>query len=203
VRIALITDTYDPQVNGVTTVVHRIVRVHAGAGNQVGVVAPRYPGDDADWCESGSADVLRIPSLPFPAYPAIRLALPYRRRVTRFLDAIDPELVHVATAAELDAAIEVLSVLAADSLLIVLADHGGGGVRPHDHDEAHPMNDRIPLVFAGPRVARRRRLDGPVSLLDVPPTVLHWLGVPVPASYVERILADAFHPRARAAVIAA
>jgi arylsulfatase A-like enzyme len=106
-------------------------------------------------------------------------------------------------AAELDGAIEVLSVLAADSLLIVLADHGGGGVRPHDHDEPHPMNDRIPLVLAGPRVARRRRLDGPVSLLDVPPTVLHWLGVPVPASYEGRVLADAFHPRARVAVIAA
>lgn len=96
-RIALVSDTYVPQVNGVTTVVHRIVRVLAGAGHRVGVVAPRYPDDDGEWCESGGAEVLRIPSLPFPAYPAIRLALPYGRRVTRFLDAIDPELVHVAT----------------------------------------------------------------------------------------------------------
>jgi bisphosphoglycerate-independent phosphoglycerate mutase (AlkP superfamily) len=110
---------------------------------------------------------------------------------------------YLAAASEVDTAVGALTILAGESLVIVLSDHGGGGVSADDHHEPHPTNDRIPLILAGPGVARRRPLDGPVSLLDVPPTLLHWLGIPVPAAYEGRVLADAFDPPARAAVIAA
>jgi hypothetical protein len=43
VRIALVTDTYLPQINGVTTVVRRIADTTRAAGHVVAVVAPRYP----------------------------------------------------------------------------------------------------------------------------------------------------------------
>jgi len=43
VRIALVTDTYLPQVNGVTTVVRRIADTLRAAAYDVVVVAPRYP----------------------------------------------------------------------------------------------------------------------------------------------------------------
>jgi arylsulfatase A-like enzyme len=99
---------------------------------------------------------------------------------------------YLAAAAELDVAIGVLSGLADDSLMIVLADHGGGGVSEHDHAEPHPVNDRIPLILAGPDVTRRHQLTRSVSLLDVPPTVLWWSGVDVPASYEGRVLSQAF-----------
>ena len=91
-RIALVTDTYTPQVNGVTTVVHRIATLLARSGHAAGVVAPAYPDD-----RERRPGELRVPSLPFPLYPAIRLSLPLRRRVARFLDALEPDLVHVAT----------------------------------------------------------------------------------------------------------
>jgi len=99
---------------------------------------------------------------------------------------------YLAAAAELDVAIGLLSGLADDSLMIVLADHGGGGVTEHDHAEPHPVNDRIPLILAGPDVTRRHQLTRSVSLLDVPPTVLWWAGVDVPASYEGRVLSQAF-----------
>jgi glycosyltransferase involved in cell wall biosynthesis len=93
VKIALVSDTYTPQVNGVTTVLARIVQVLRELGHDAVVVAPRYPGHDP-----GSPDAdLRIPSAPFPPYPAIRLSLPQFRTVARFLDAFDPDLVHVVT----------------------------------------------------------------------------------------------------------
>jgi arylsulfatase A-like enzyme len=76
--------------------------------------------------------------------------------------------------------------------MIVLADHGGGGVTEHDHAEAHSVNDRIPLILAGPDVTRHHQLTRSVSLLDVPPTVLWWSGVDVPASYEGRVLSQAF-----------
>jgi glycosyltransferase involved in cell wall biosynthesis len=96
VRIALVTDTYTPQVNGVTTVVHRIADLLERSGHAVGVVAPAYPGG-AGGARTRRTDELRVPSLPFPPYPAIRLSLPLRRRVHRFLEELQPDVVHVAT----------------------------------------------------------------------------------------------------------
>lgn len=92
-RIALVTDTYTPQVNGVTTIVRRIVEVLGRARQNVVVVAPEYPGS-----QPGAADPeLRVPSVAFPPYPAIRLSLPQPRRVAHFLDDFRPDLVHVMT----------------------------------------------------------------------------------------------------------
>jgi predicted AlkP superfamily pyrophosphatase or phosphodiesterase len=99
---------------------------------------------------------------------------------------------YFAAAAELDVAIGILAECASDAPLIVVADHGGGGVRPREHDDPHPVNDWIPMVFAGDAVERRRVVGGPVSLLDLPPTILWWLGVPIPASYEGRVLVEAF-----------
>jgi hypothetical protein len=73
------------------------------------------------------------------------------------------------------------------ALLLVTADHGGGGVAPTDHDMPHPANDAIPIVAAGARV-RPGRGHGGVSLLDLPPTILQVLGVPVPRAYAGRAL---------------
>jgi glycosyltransferase involved in cell wall biosynthesis len=92
VRIALVTDTYTPQVNGVTTVVVRIAKVLREFGHKVVVVAPRYPGH-----APADAGELRIPSASFPPYPAIRLSLPQFGAVARFLDPFEPDVVHVAT----------------------------------------------------------------------------------------------------------
>jgi glycosyltransferase involved in cell wall biosynthesis len=92
VRIALVTDTYTPQVNGVTTVVVRIANVLREFGHQVAIAAPRYPG-----YVSLDPAQLRIPSASFPPYPAIRLSVPQFGAVARFLDAFKPDVVHVAT----------------------------------------------------------------------------------------------------------
>jgi glycosyltransferase involved in cell wall biosynthesis len=94
VRIALVSDTYTPQVNGVTTVVARIARVLQAFGHDVVVVAPRYPRNGA---AEPDPQELRMPSAPFPPYPAIRLSLPQFGTVARFLDRFGPDVVHVAT----------------------------------------------------------------------------------------------------------
>src|SRR5262249_42957029 len=46
---------------------------------------------------------------------------------------------YLSAAAELDAAIADMMRWAGDALVIVLADHGGGGVKATDHDEPHPL----------------------------------------------------------------
>lgn len=86
-------DTYTPQVNGVTTVVRRIVSLLAAQGHEALVVAPRYP--EAAW--SQDARELRVPSVACPLYPDIRMALPPFRRVAGFFGVAPPDVVHVHT----------------------------------------------------------------------------------------------------------
>jgi predicted AlkP superfamily pyrophosphatase or phosphodiesterase len=75
------------------------------------------------------------------------------------------------------------------TLLIALADHGGGGVSSNDHDAEHHLNRTIPLVLAGGMVSHVQ-LERP-RLLDVPPTVLAALGVGAPRAYEGRALEEA------------
>jgi type I phosphodiesterase/nucleotide pyrophosphatase len=108
---------------------------------------------------------------------------------------------YLEAAAEVDAAVGALSAWTQDVTFIITADHGGGGVHPREHDEVHLLNDSIPLVLAGPGVTRRHQLTRPVSLLDLPATILWWFGVYVPPCYEGRPLTEAFQ-RAPAEVVA-
>ncbi|MBZ0114510.1 MAG: sulfatase [Thermoanaerobaculia bacterium] len=70
-----------------------------------------------------------------------------------------------------------------ETLVVFTADHGenfGEGGLFFEHGEnAHDAGLRVPLVFAGPDVAAGRVDATAVSLVDVLPTALHWLGVSV------------------------
>jgi phosphatidylinositol alpha 1,6-mannosyltransferase len=93
VRIALVSDAFTPQVSGVVTVLRRIVAALRRAQHDVVVVAPEYPSSQPG---TGLGE-LRVASVAFPPYPAVRLSLPHLHRVARFLDGFGPDLVHVVT----------------------------------------------------------------------------------------------------------
>lgn len=87
-----------------------------------------------------------------------------------------------------------------ETLLIMLADHGGGGVHPKRHDSFHPQDRTIPIVLAGPAVTPSELR--PVStILDVPATILWALGARVPDTYAGRPFFEAFEPKAALSVV--
>lgn len=65
----------------------------------------------------------------------------------------------------------------------ITADHGES---LGEHDELthglflYESTLRVPLVLAGPGIQRGARLEAPVSLADVAPTLLHAAGLPIP-----------------------
>ncbi len=79
-RIALVTDAWAPQVNGVVRTLAETRSELQRRGHEVEVTSP---------------DLFR--SLPCPTYPEIRLALAGRRAVGSRLAAFAPDAVHIAT----------------------------------------------------------------------------------------------------------
>lgn len=91
-RITLATDTYLPEVNGVTTVLATMRRGLLERGHAVQVLAPAYPDLSDD-----EPDVHRLPSVPCPAYPAVRLSWPWGRGLAGSIHRFDPDLIHTIT----------------------------------------------------------------------------------------------------------
>lgn len=97
-RILFCTDTYPPQVNGVSVVTALSVRGLLARGWECEVIAPRYP-DTADGMivDDGGAPRTDIPSIPAPVYKEIRLAAPAWGTVRAVAERFRPDIVHCAT----------------------------------------------------------------------------------------------------------
>lgn len=98
-RILFCTDTYPPQVNGVSVVTALSVTGLRARGWEVEVIAPRYPADIPRIFERSMSDegVTSIASVPLPVYPDIRLAAPARKTVRDTIARFKPDIVHSAT----------------------------------------------------------------------------------------------------------
>ncbi|MDX2262139.1 MAG: glycosyltransferase family 1 protein [Gemmatimonadales bacterium] len=101
-RALYCTDTYPPQVNGVSVVTALSVEGLRRRGWEVTVISPRYPDGLADvfkGAEHGGAsrEDAVIASVPMPGYPDIRLAAPRRKTVRQVMDRVRPDIVHSAT----------------------------------------------------------------------------------------------------------
>ena len=101
---------------------------------------------------------------------------------------------YAVAARRMDAAVgallEEIDLTDPSTLLIALADHGGGGAVLDHHNSEHPLDRTIPLILAGGAV-RRGDLAPGSSLLDVPATICWALGVPRPESYAGTPLTSA------------
>jgi glycerophosphoryl diester phosphodiesterase len=75
------------------------------------------------------------------------------------------------------------------TLCMVLADHGGHAHR-HGTDAAEDLT--IPWIVRGPGVRRDYCLTEPVSILDIAPTILYALGLPIPTAWQGRVVHELF-----------
>ena len=79
-RILIVSDAWEPQVNGVVRTLQATISELRKAGHEVGVVSP---------------DLFR--SVPCPSYPEIRLAFAGWRKVGRHIRAFGPQAIHIST----------------------------------------------------------------------------------------------------------
>lgn len=92
-RIAYITETFAPEINGVALTAERTVRHLRQAGHSVWLVRPRQRHEPA----RDDAQEWRCPGGPIPVYPDLRFGLAWPGSLRRRWRARPPDLVHVAT----------------------------------------------------------------------------------------------------------
>jgi phosphatidylinositol alpha 1,6-mannosyltransferase len=96
-RVAVITESFLPQVNGVTNSVLRVCEQMQRHGHPTLVIAPG-PGPTS----YAGARVVRTPSVPLPGYTDFRLGRPWPL-LSRTLREFAPDVVHLASPAALGA----------------------------------------------------------------------------------------------------
>lgn len=79
-RLLIVTDAWEPQVNGVVRTLQNTRRELAALGVEVVMLTP-----------------LDFKTLPCPTYPEIRLSLATARRIRQRLEQIQPDALHIAT----------------------------------------------------------------------------------------------------------
>ena len=92
-RIAYVTETYPPELNGVSGTAARAVAWLRSHGHAVHLVRPRQPGEDA----ADNDQEWRVRGIPLPMYRRLRVGVPAVGGLKRRWSIEPVELVHVAT----------------------------------------------------------------------------------------------------------
>ena len=100
-KIAMFTDSYRPQVNGVVVAIDAFKEELERRGHEVFIFCPK-PAPEAD-------NVFPFPSTTFPQYPEYKIALPVG--IERKFAKIKPDIVHIHTPFSLGAAGIILAKL--------------------------------------------------------------------------------------------
>ncbi|CAM5465895.1 Glycosyltransferase family 1 protein OS=Streptomyces tendae OX=1932 GN=GUR47_32550 PE=4 SV=1 [Streptomyces tendae] len=92
-RVVIVTESFPPDVNGVAHCAFQTARHLAERGHTPVVIAPATADDAPD--DQAPCPVVRVPSLPLPGYPQVRVALP-GRRLAATLAEHRADVVHLA-----------------------------------------------------------------------------------------------------------
>ena len=101
VQIALVTETYPPEVNGVAMTLSRLASGLGNRGHKVTVVRPRQQGEGTVGPRIHNAadgnDQWLVPGWPIPFYKSLRMGFPRAGMLRRRWRENPPDIVHVAT----------------------------------------------------------------------------------------------------------
>ena len=96
-RIACVTETYPPEVNGVAMTIARLVQGMRARHHVVQVVRPRQAGDTGPTASGDGHDDVLVRGVPIPRYAGLRMGLPCKRALVRLWTRQRPDVVHIAT----------------------------------------------------------------------------------------------------------
>jgi glycosyltransferase involved in cell wall biosynthesis len=104
-HVAIVTETFPPEVNGVAATVARVVEGLLAQGHMLQLVRLRQPGASSPRDEAacgtppgaGTLTERLLPGLAVPRYPDLRMGLPATGTLTRLWQRQLPDVVHLVT----------------------------------------------------------------------------------------------------------
>ena len=104
-NLVLVTETYSPEINGVAMTLSHLVDGLAQRGHRITIIRPRQRQESPRYSVTQRVGCrqVRLPGVPIPGYPQLRLGLPAARRLRQLWALNRPDLVHVATEGPLGA----------------------------------------------------------------------------------------------------
>lgn len=95
-RIAVVTETYPPEINGVALTVQNFVEHLAALGHEVLLTRPEHPGEGA-LRMAGAVHEQRVRGAALPRYPGLRFGWPAGAAIRTLWQTRRPDAVYVAT----------------------------------------------------------------------------------------------------------
>jgi glycosyltransferase involved in cell wall biosynthesis len=95
-RVAVVTETYPPEINGVAGTIARVVEGLRHRGHELQLVRPRQDVTDIGRNDPGYLEVL-LRGVPIPRYPQQKMGVPSKRALVRLWQAHRPDVVHIVT----------------------------------------------------------------------------------------------------------
>ena len=95
-RIAVVTETYPPEVNGVAITLAQLIAALQRRSHDVQLIRPRQAGSVGSNREPRAAEVL-MRGLPVPNYPQLRMGVPCKRALVKLWSTRRPDVIHIAT----------------------------------------------------------------------------------------------------------
>ena len=98
-RIAFVTETYPPEVNGVSISVARFIEGLRRRNHEIQLVRPRQGRGDSAGGSGGTREFSEVlmRGMPIPRYPGLKMGLPAKRALTDLWSLHRPDLVHIVT----------------------------------------------------------------------------------------------------------
>lgn len=93
-HIALVTETYPPEINGVAMTLGRLVNGLRARGQRVSLTRPRQPQDGATGADRDEHLVMGV---PIPGYAGLNFGLASKRRLSAAWREARPDIIHIAT----------------------------------------------------------------------------------------------------------
>lgn len=139
-RIAIVTETWPPEINGVALTVQSLATGLAALGHSIEIVRPRQ-ADEAAAAIAGF-DHVQMPGAALPKYPGLRFGFPAHRALHRRWSARRPDVLYIATEGPLG-----LTALGAARRLGIPASTGFH-TRFDDYARHYGFGFLTPIVYA-------------------------------------------------------
>jgi glycosyltransferase involved in cell wall biosynthesis len=95
-RIAVVTETWPPEVNGVALTLSKLIHQLSQRNHTIQLIRPRQEKNDLQADGTQWSEIL-LRGLPIPRYPQLKLGLPSKKALLKAWSHQRPDLIHIAT----------------------------------------------------------------------------------------------------------